>query len=208
LTACTDPVERRYSDDFQGPIPKGPIELEKVFRESEHYQRVLQDVDAYGKMLKETDHADARRFKQTVQETKSKTVSKRSVYTVSFFRQVLACVQREFWLTWGDTTTLKTKFFIIIANALIVGSLFHGQSKDTSGTFSRGGTLFFSIVFLGWLQLSELMKAMSGRNIISRHREYAFYRPSAVVVARFVQDLPLILCQVIPFSIIMVSSFV
>jgi ATP-binding cassette subfamily G (WHITE) protein 2 (SNQ2) len=203
LTACTDPTERRFRDDFDGPIPKGPIELENAFRESEAYKNVLRDVEDYEKMLQETDHADAREFKQSVQEGKSKTVSKRSPYTVSFIRQVLACTKREFWLTWGDKTTLYTKFFIILSNALIVGSLFYGQSKNTKGAFSRGGSLFFSILFLGWLQLSELMKAVSGRTIIARHNDYAFYRPSAVVIGRVLQDFPLILAQVIPFSIIM-----
>ncbi|KAG0649701.1 abc multidrug transporter atrF [Hyphodiscus hymeniophilus] len=203
LTACTDPNERRFQDKHEGPIPKGPAELERAFRDSEAYKRVLRDVESYEKLLEETDHADARQFKQSVQETKSKTVSKRSSYTVSFVRQVLACTKREFWLTWGDKTTLYTKFFIIISNGLIVGSLFHGQAANTAGSFPRGGTLFFSTVFLGWLQLSELMKAVSGRPIIARHKDYAFYRPSAVVIARVLQDFPLLLLQVIPFSIIM-----
>lgn len=205
LTACTDPIERRFRGDFEGPIPKGPVELETAFRDSEAYKRVLQDVADYEKALQETDHADARMFKQSVHETKSKTVSKNSNYTVSFVRQVLTCTQREFWLTWGDETTLYTKFFIILSNALIVGSLFHGQSMNTGGAFSRGGTLFFSILFLGWLQLSELMKAVSGRAIIARHKGYAFYRPSAVVVARVLQDFPMIVLMVLPFSITMVS---
>lgn len=132
VTACTDPTERRFRDDFDGPIPKGPIELEKAFRESQAYQDVLQDVASYEKMLHETDHADARQFKESVQEGKSKTVSDRSSYTVSFFRQVLACTKREFWLTFGDRTTLYTKFFIIISNSLIVGSLFYGQSTNST----------------------------------------------------------------------------
>ncbi|EHK98891.1 putative ATP-dependent permease PDR12 [Glarea lozoyensis 74030] len=181
LTSCTDPTERRFQEDFQGPIPKGPVELEKAFRESEAYKHVLDDIESYEKMLSETDHADAREFVQAVEEGKSKTVSKRSPYTVSFIRQVLACTKREFWLTWA---------FIIISNALIVASLFYGTTDDSAGAFSRGGTLFFSILFLGWLQLSELMKAVSGR-------------PSAVVIARVVQDIPLIFVQVIPFSIVM-----
>jgi ATP-binding cassette subfamily G (WHITE) protein 2 (SNQ2) len=205
LTACTDPTERRFRVNFEGPIPKGSFELEKVFRESDAYKRVLHGVEDYERRLHETDHADVREFKRSVQETKSKTVSKRSSYTVSFVRQVLACTKREFWLTFGDKTTLYTKFFIIISNGWIVGSLFHGQSTNTLGAFSRGGTLFFSILFLGWLQLSELMKAVSGRAIIARHNDNAFYRPSAVVIARILQDFPMLLIQVIPFSIIMVS---
>lgn len=208
LTACTDPTERRFRKDFDGPIPKGPVELEKAFRESDAYKKVLKDVEDYERALKESDYADARQFKESVQETKSKTVSKNSSYTVSFVRQVLACTRREFWLTWGDKPTLYTKFFIIISNSLIVGSLFFGQSTNTGGAFSRGGSLFFSILFLGWLQLSELMKAISGRAIIARHKDYAFYRPSAVVIGRVLQDIPMIFIQVIPFSIVMVSTVI
>ena len=202
LTSCTDPGERRFRKDFEGVVPKGPVELEKAFRESQAYRNLLQDVERYEKQIANDNYADATQFHQSVQEAKSKTVGKRSPYTVSFIRQVLACTKREFWLTWGDKTTLYTKFFIIISNAFIVGSLFYGQSEDTMGAFSRGGTLFFSILFLGWLQLSELMKAVSGRTISARHGDYAFYRPSAVVIARVIQDFPLMLAQVIPFSII------
>ena len=117
-------------------------------------------------------------------------------------RQVLSCVQREFWLLWGDKTSLYTKYFIIVSNGLIVSSLFYGESLDTSGAFARGGALFFSILFLGWLQLTELMPAVSGRAIVARHKDYAFYRPSAVAIARVVVDFPAIFCMVVPFTII------
>lgn len=47
------------------------------------------------------------------------------------------------------------------------------------------------------------MKAVSGREVIARQREYAFYRPSAVSLARVVQDFPVVAVQVLLFSIIM-----
>lgn len=94
LTACTDPIERRFRKDFQGAVPKGAVELEKAFRESQAYQNVLRDIESYERQIAENDHADAREFKQSVQEAKSKTVSKRSPYTVSFIRQVLACARK------------------------------------------------------------------------------------------------------------------
>jgi ATP-binding cassette, subfamily G (WHITE), member 2, SNQ2 len=112
-------------------------------------------------------------------------------------------VRRQFWLLWGDKTALYTKFFIIVSNALIVSSLFYGESLGTSGAFSRGGVLFFSILFLGWLQLTELMPAVSGRTVIQRHKDYALYRPSAVSVARIVVDLPFIFAMCAVFTIIM-----
>ncbi|KAK2764869.1 hypothetical protein FQN54_008566 [Arachnomyces sp. PD_36] len=202
LTSLCDPTAREFKQGREASTPKTPEELEEAFRKSEAYQLLLADVNSYETKLKETNCADTMRFKKTVGQSKSKTVSKQSSYTVSFMRQVAACTKREFWLLWGDKTSLYTKFFIIIANALIVSSLFYGQSLDTSGSFARGGSLFFSILFLGWLQMTELMKGVSGRTIINRHRDYAFYRPSAVSIARVVLDFPLIFCMVAVFTII------
>ncbi|CAN8097481.1 unnamed protein product [Discula destructiva] len=203
LTAVTDPKERKFRPGYEARTPKTAQELESAYKKSVFYTRTQEEIEAYEAHLRETEHEDAREFESAVREGKSKTVSNKSPYTVSFVRQVQACVKREFWLLFGDKTTLYTKVFIIISNALIVGSLFHGQSLDTSGAFTRGGSLFFSILFLGWLQLAELMKAVSGRAVVARHRDYAFYRPSAVSVARVVVDFPVILAQVCLFCVIM-----
>ena len=202
LTSLCDPNARQFQPGKEASTPKTAEELENIFRNSDDYKRILEDVDGYERQLQETNQEATRRFQTTVAESKSKTVSKKSSYTVSLPRQVLACVQREFWLLWGDKTSLYTKYFIIISNGLIVASLFYGESLDTSGAFSRGGALFFSILFLGWLQLTELMPAVSGRTIVARHKDYAFYRPSAVSIARVVVDFPAIFCMVVPFTII------
>jgi len=202
LTSVTDPMQRRYRKWYEAQAPKTAEDFERVFRNSPNYKKVLADVEDYDKYLGNTDYGDARQFKQSVKESQSKRVSEKSSFTLSYWRQILACTRREFWLLWGDQVALKTKFFIIISNGLIVGSLFYGQPTNTEGAFSRGGTAFFSILFLGWLQLSELMKAVSGRVVIERHKEYAFYRPSAVVLARVLADIPIIFAQAVPFGIL------
>ena len=203
LTSVTDPKQRIIREGYEAKAPRSAEEFERAYKDSDTYRRVLADVEDYEKRLIETDYQDAREFKQSVKEQQSRRVSSKSSFTVSFSRQVLACTRREFWLVWGDKPTLWTKIFIIISNGLIVGSLFYGQSNNTEGAFSRGGAVFFSILFLGWLQLSQLMNAVGGRVVIARHREYAFYRPSAVSIARVIADFPLILVQVIIFTIIM-----
>jgi ATP-binding cassette, subfamily G (WHITE), member 2, SNQ2 len=203
LTSLCDPHERIFRPGMESKTPKTAVELEKAFRDSEQHKLLLAEVDTYEKEIHESEYKDAQEFKKTVLESKSKTALKRSPYTVSFVRQVLACTRREFWLVWGDMTTVYTKIFIIVSMGLIVGSLFYGQTLGTSGAFSRGGSLFFSILFLGWLQLTELMKAVTGRDIVARHKEYAFYRPSAVVIARVLADFPLLLFQVAIFGVLM-----
>jgi ATP-binding cassette, subfamily G (WHITE), member 2, SNQ2 len=93
--------------------------------------------------------------------------------------------------------------FVVISSGLIVGSLFNGQSLGTDGAFSRGGAILFSIVFLSWLQMSELAKTLSGRTIIARHIDYALYRPFAVCTARVLVDIPTIFVQALLFTVIM-----
>ncbi|KAI1300632.1 ABC-2 type transporter-domain-containing protein [Xylaria venustula] len=203
LTAVTDPKERRFRPGFESKAPKTPEELENAFRSSLKYQRLLEDVQEYEEHLKQTEYEDTKRFEGAVQAGKSGNVGEKSPYTVSFPRQVLNCTKREFWLLFGDTTTLWTKLFIVISNGLIVGSIYYGEPYSTAGAFTRGGACFFSIVFLGWLQLSELMKAVSGRAVAARQRDYAFNRPSAVALARVIADFPLIFVQVAIFGIIM-----
>ncbi|KIW94024.1 uncharacterized protein Z519_05340 [Cladophialophora bantiana CBS 173.52] len=205
LTSVGDPNERQFREGMEASTPKTAQELEAAYRKSAIYKQVLAEVERYEIEMEASDRSDARQFQAAVQEQKSnsKLISARSSYTVSFWRQVMACTLREFWLFWGDKSTLYTKAFIIISNALIVGSLFYGESLDTSGAFSRGGALFFSILFLGWLQMTELVRAVSGRVVISRHRDYAFYRPSAVVIARVVLDLPVLAIQAVVFTIVL-----
>lgn len=94
LTAVTDPTERRFREGFEKSAPRGPEELEKAYRESEYYQAVLNDVVEYAKEQEESDFADAKEFEDTAHQQKSKTVLKKSVYTVSFIRQVYACTLR------------------------------------------------------------------------------------------------------------------
>lgn len=202
LTSVTDPAQRTFREGYEASAPKTAEEFERAFIQSAAHQKVLADVAGYQQYLQDTDHSDAKAFQQSVKEQQSKYVPNKSNFTVSYWRQVLACTQREFWLFWGDRTAIYTKFFIIVSNGLIVASLFYKQSGNTSGAFSRGGTLLFGTLFLGWLQLGELLKAVSGRAVIARHKEYAFYRPSAVCLGRALADFPILFAQVLPFSII------
>ncbi|KAK3335080.1 ABC-2 type transporter-domain-containing protein [Neurospora tetraspora] len=202
LTSLCDPNARQFRPGWKDRCPKTAEDLEKAFLASASYQDVLADVRDYESHLLKTNHADTHAFKESVSSQKSRRVSDESNYTVSFFKQVAACTRREVWLAWGDKQELRTKFFIIVGVAFVVSSLFYDSPLDTSGAFMRGGTTFFSIIFLGWLQMSELMKAVSGRAVVERHKAYAFYRPSAVNFARAIVDFPLLLAQVIIFSLI------
>lgn len=119
LTAVTDPIERRFRPGCESSAPKTALELEQAYRKSSFYTRTQKEIESYENHLHDTEHQDAREFESAVQEGKSKTVRKQSPYTVSFIRQVQACVKREFWLIFGDKTTLYTKFFMYVHLSIV-----------------------------------------------------------------------------------------
>jgi ATP-binding cassette, subfamily G (WHITE), member 2, SNQ2 len=153
LTAVTDPVERRFRPGWELKAPKTAEELERAFKASNLYVQIMDEVTIFERELKESDSLDARNFKDSVAHQKSKTVSGKSNYTVSFVRQVAACSRREFWLLKGNLSAIYTKTLINLGVALVLGSLFYNTPDNTEGMFSRGGVLTISLLFNSWLQM-------------------------------------------------------
>lgn len=198
LTSITVPERRRFRPGWEHRAPKGPIELEETFRKSYAFQRIDQDVQGYevqrfrrkGSWCSQSDSecGSLEDFKRNVQTDKSRFVSSKSSYTISLFRQVVLCTQRQLWQLKGHLQPLYIKLASSVIYGLLIGSMFYNQPETTDGMYSRGGMLFYSSILLAWLQLSELEEAMQGRDVISRQKKFAFVRPSAVCLARVISD--------------------
>ncbi|TIB86116.1 ABC multidrug transporter [Wallemia mellicola] len=198
LTGITDLHERTYKEGWEGRAPRTTEDLEKAYKSSHYYQAAVATSDnSFASENKELGV-----FKDSVREEKKRRMAKSSPYTVSYFEQIYYCVIRQIQLQLGQLDGYYTKFGTILVVSFVVASMFYGEAQSTDGAFSRGGILFFSILFIGWLQLPELFDAVNGRVIIQRQREFAFYRPSAVVFARAIVDIPILFCCVTLMSII------
>lgn len=89
LAAVTDPKQRVVREGYEARVPRSAEDFERAFKSSEAYKRVLVDLGDYETHLDNTDYQDAKDFKQSVGEQKSRRVSSKSNFTVSFWRQVL-----------------------------------------------------------------------------------------------------------------------
>ncbi|KAF3356308.1 hypothetical protein VdG1_06402 [Verticillium dahliae VDG1] len=137
LTSIADRNARHFQEGREATAPKTPEALEAAFRASEHYQRLLEDVDLYDREHRAASDPDEKhkRFEDAVQGAKSKHVKDESPYTVSVPRQIAAATRRQAWLFWGDLGTFYTKLAIIVVNALIVGSLFYESESGATLPF-------------------------------------------------------------------------
>lgn len=194
LTSITVPERRRFRPGWENRAPKGPIELEAAFRQSQAFKNIEGSIEQYedrGRSTYPTDSecGSVEEFKRTMQSDKSRFVSSKSPYTISLFRQIVLCSQRQMWQLKGHMGPLYIKLISAVVYGLLVGSMFYKQPQTTDGMYSRGGVLFYSSILLAWLQMSELEDAMQGRDILSRQKKFAFVRPSAVCLARVMQDM-------------------
>lgn len=199
LTSITIPERRRFRSGWEDRAPKGPIELEAAFRQSTAFKNVETSIGMYddqrngdksnGACASDSESGSVEDFKRTMQSDKSRFVSSKSPYTISLFRQIVLCAQRQMWQLKGHMGPLYIKLISAVVYGLLIGSMFYDQPQTTEGMYSRGGVLFYSSILLAWLQMSELEEAMQGRDILIRQKKFAFVRPSAVCLARVVQDM-------------------
>ncbi|KAF9969887.1 hypothetical protein BGZ73_007565 [Actinomortierella ambigua] len=201
LTACTDPHERKPRAGFQGRVPRTPKEFEDAFKRSDIY--TLQEIQRreYQSSVQDTHPKEG--FKAAAKQGKQKHVSVKSPYTVSFASQVKTLTIRQVQLVRGDLASLVSRYASNVIKAIVVGSVFYMLPADASGTFTRGGVLFFALLFNALISQAELPQALQGRPILYKHKKFAMYRPSAYAIAQIVTDFPLVVVQILLFSVVL-----
>jgi ATP-binding cassette subfamily G (WHITE) protein 2 (SNQ2) len=198
LTAVTVATERVVADDKKGQVPDTPEEFARAFRESDLSRRMMEEYDALIKD-EETRRVRTQDFQENVRIEKAKGSGKKSPYTTTLWTQVLSATRRQYALTWNDKASLAIKQGGCLIQSLILGSLFYMLAGDTTGLFGKAGVLFLILLVNALLGLGEVVNSFKGRTILAKHKSMALYRPSALILAQIMVDLPIVACQVTVF---------
>ncbi|KAL1845392.1 ATP-binding cassette transporter snq2 [Paecilomyces lecythidis] len=202
LTGCTDPFEREYKNGRSADdTPSSPEALARAFNESEYSKRLSEEMTGYRAKI-EQEKQVYEDFEIAHREAKRKFTSKSSVYSIPFYMQVWALMQRQFLIKWQDKFALAVSWVTSIGVAIILGTVWLQLPKTSAGAFTRGGLLFISLLFNAFQAFSELASTMIGRPIVNKHRAYTFHRPSALWTAQIVVDAAFATVQICVFSII------
>lgn len=141
LTGCTDEFEREFAPGRDATnVPASPEALEGAFHKSPHYVRLNQEMEAYRESLREEQFEN---FEVAVREEKRRGAPKTSVYTIPFWRQIWALMQRQFLLKWQDKFSLVVSWITSITIAIVLGTVYLDLPKTSAGAFTRGGLLFY-----------------------------------------------------------------
>jgi ABC-type multidrug transport system ATPase subunit len=199
LTGICNPNEREIRPGFEDSCPKFAFEFEERYYQSAIYKQMMDALEEYEHQVTVEKPGDA--FRQAVDEEHQKRAPKRAPFTASFYQQVKALTIRQYYLNITDIGALISRYGTILIQSLITASCFFKMAEDGNGAFSRGGALFFALLFNSFISQSELVNFLMGRPILEKHKQFSLYRPSAFYVAQVVMDVPYALVQVLLFEI-------
>ncbi|QUC23777.1 uncharacterized protein UV8b_08018 [Ustilaginoidea virens] len=201
LTGCTDEFERRYAPGrSEKDAPHDSSTLLEAFANSSYKAKLEREVAEY-KARFEQDKHEHDGFQAAVEESKRAT-SRKSVYQVGFHLQVWALMKRQLILKLQDRFALTLEWASIVIVGIVMGTLYSGMDKTSASAFSRAGLLFMAVVFCAFRSFSEVGGIMTGRDIVNKHKAFAFHRPSALWISQVIVDQAFAATEILLFSIV------
>lgn len=199
LSGVTVPTERRIRPGYESRFPRDAASLRAEYEKSSIYERMIAEYDYPDTPVARQRTED---FKAAVIYEKDRQLPKKSPLTTGFLQQVKACVIRQYQILWGDKATFIVKQISTLVQSLIAGSLFYNAPPNSGGLFIKSGGLFFSLLYNSLLAMSEVTDSFSGRPVIVKHKNFAFFHPAAYCFAQIAADLPVLLFQISIFSLV------
>jgi hypothetical protein len=195
----TVPTERKIRPGYENTFPRNADAILAEYKKSSIYDRMVSTYD-YPDSNLSRERTDA--FKESVAWEKSSHLPKGSSLTTSFWVQLIACTKRQYQILWGEKSTFIIKQVLSCVMALIAGSCFYDSPDTSAGLFTKGGAVFFSLLYNCIVAMSEVTESFKGRPVLVKHKGFAMYHPAAFSLAQIMADFPVLLFQCTIFSVV------
>ncbi|EAU89680.2 hba2 [Coprinopsis cinerea okayama7 len=201
LVAVTDPNARIAREGVTNQ-PRTAEEFAAYFKASAHGQRNKAEIEEY--IAEHVGKPDAaQRYIDSARAEFAKRSGKKNPYMLTIPQQVAAVMRRKVQILRGDMLATGLNLFSYVFQALIMGSIFLKMPEQTSAYFSRGGVLFFALLFSALATMAEIPALYAQRRIVLRHEKAALYHPFVEALAHTLVDIPITFCILSLFCIIL-----
>ncbi|KAJ7168526.1 pleiotropic drug resistance ABC transporter [Mycena filopes] len=182
--------------------PRSSAELAERFLASPLMQTNVEDIAAY-KDECAADDERTRRYKESAKAEHAKGTRRASPYTESLFMQARAVMLRRVQILLGAKVPTVIMLATFILQGVIVGSVFLNLPEATSAYFSRGGVMFFGLLFSALSSMAEIAALFAQRPIVLRQSKAALYHPFIEAVALTLVDMPITFATTSVFAILL-----
>ncbi|KAK9322267.1 ABC-2 type transporter-domain-containing protein [Lipomyces orientalis] len=202
LTAVTDPAGRFVRSGYENKVPITADEFVAYWKSSPEYEEMMAEINAYESSINVPD--TIKHLNESVNQERPKHGKrKNSPYTLSFMSQLRVLTRRGFQRQKGDRAYLITSVFASVVQSLIIGSLFYNIPGTYQGSFSRGGVLFFSLLFFTLNAVAEMAMLYPQRTVVDKQKRFAFYHPAAEAIAFIVTSMPIKVIAMMIFCLVL-----
>ncbi|KAH9854553.1 ABC-2 type transporter-domain-containing protein [Lenzites betulinus] len=201
LVAVTDPNGRIVRPGFEGRVPRTAGEFAEHYKRSAFARDNHEDMDAYrAEFVGKAERARA--YRASVKAEHAKHASKKSPYITSIPMQARALMRRRVQIIRGGVAAQVIQLASFVLQGIIVGTVFLRLKNSTSTFFSRGGVLFFSLLFSALSTMAEIPALFGQRPIVNRQSRAAMYHPFVEGLALTLVDVPITFITMVVFGII------
>jgi ATP-binding cassette subfamily G (WHITE) protein 2 (SNQ2) len=197
LTSVTSPSERVVRDDHVGPVPRTPDEFAEAFRKSGYYDRLRSDIAEYHRTAVQNGSV-AENFEAEVQRVRSSLAF--SSEPLAIWTQSVQATKRYYRELWHNQHDFYVVLFLNAVNAVLNGSAYFMAPKTATGSFEKGGAIFFSLIYFFLNALAEVSSTISARSILTKQHKLGIIHPVAFVIAQTFADVPVAVIQTLVFS--------
>ncbi|KAJ7455204.1 pleiotropic drug resistance ABC transporter [Mycena galericulata] len=207
IVSVTDPAGRvvrpGLSPEEEKARPRSSAELAEHFLASPLMAKNREDIDAYNEECAPGQKDRVQQYKRSAQAEHAKGTRRSSPYTTSLFMQARAVMLRRVQIILGAKTGTLITILTFILQGIIVGSVFVNIPDSTSAFFSRGGVMFFALLFAALSSMAEIASLFTQRPIVLRQSKAALYHPFIEALALTLVDLPITFATTAVFAILL-----
>lgn len=188
LTAVTSPSSRQVQPGFEGKVPESSDDFADYWINSPEYARLLSQLDEFNSSRNGDE--TRQRLDFVNQQRKQKGNRQKSQFMVSYWSQLYYLMLRGFQRTKGNLTYTIVYISSFVTKGFVVGSMYYHIPKSTNGAYSRGGILFYVLLFCSVTSLAEIANSFSTRNILVKQKSYSMYHLSAEALQEIITEFP------------------
>ncbi|GME58261.1 ABC transporter-like protein [Neofusicoccum parvum] len=202
LTSITDPIARQVRPGFENKVPRTPEEFSLRWKDSIYYRDLMTEIQQHEIEFPREHSETLNILKDHQLAEKAPLTRKSSPYTLNLGMQFTVTAKRALQRIQGDRVYTMAMIVTMVIIALVVGSMFYNIPDDTSGFFSKGGVIYFSVLFNIIINFAEISAQFSQRPIVEKHKSFAMYHPFVDALATMIAQWPMKLMNVAIFSVI------
>lgn len=202
LLSVTDTSARIVRKGHEDQVPRTAEEFRDQWRRSTDYQQLILAIQSHVETAEPLQSQEIERFKGMRLAERAPVTRLYSPYTLNLALQFAVTSKRAYQRIRGEYAYFLAVTGTMLVIPLIIGSMFYQIDPGTSGFFSKGGVIFFIVLFNIIVNFAEVAAQFSQRPIIEKHHAYSMYHPYIDALANMASHFPIKIFNILIFTVI------